>query len=74
MHIAGGVGVPVVALFGPTDSVATGPRGRAHGYILQEVPEGCVIPCFVDNCTTFNCMRNITVKTVMDLIEKHRLL
>ena len=31
MHVATAVGTPVVALFGPTDSVTTGPRGeRGH--------------------------------------------
>jgi len=37
MHIASGVGAPVVALFGPTDPKLTGPRGRGERLVLQYV-------------------------------------
>jgi len=44
LHIASGVGTPVVALFGPTSPVLTGPRGTGKKTILQFVPEGYSIP------------------------------
>jgi heptosyltransferase-1 len=36
MHIAAAVGTPVVAVFGPTDPVRTGPYGRAHRVIRAD--------------------------------------
>ncbi len=40
MHIASSVGAPVVALFGPTDSGNTGPRGNGPVLIMQENRNG----------------------------------
>ncbi|HEX3730619.1 MAG TPA: glycosyltransferase family 9 protein, partial [Opitutaceae bacterium] len=39
MHLANAVGVPLIALFGPTNPVRTGPVFRAPIRILQ--PPGC---------------------------------
>ncbi|MBI4972068.1 MAG: lipopolysaccharide heptosyltransferase II [Candidatus Omnitrophica bacterium] len=36
MHIASSVGTPVAAIFGPTDSANTGPRGKSPAIIFQE--------------------------------------
>jgi len=46
MHIASGVGAPVVALFGPTDPGLTGPRGTGEKIVLQFVPSGYSVPFF----------------------------
>jgi ADP-heptose:LPS heptosyltransferase len=35
LHIAGGVGAKTVALFGPTDSGKTGPRGKGRTVLIQ---------------------------------------
>lgn len=44
LHIASGVGTPVVALFGPTSPELTGPRGIGKKVILQFIPKGCSVP------------------------------
>jgi len=51
MHLAAALGVPVVALFGPTDPVRTGPYGSGHTVLRAPVPcagcrrRRCCVPC-----------------------------
>jgi len=40
MHIASSVGTPVAALFGPTDSAQTAPRGKSPVLIIEEPMNG----------------------------------
>jgi len=47
MHIAAAVGTPVVALFGPTSAVRTGPYGVGHQVLTGQVP---CRPCFSRTC------------------------
>jgi lipopolysaccharide heptosyltransferase II len=71
MHIAAGVGTTVIALFGPTDSVETGPRGIGESVILSATPERCTTPCFDMHCTDNECMRSLAAERVVHtLIEK----
>ena len=44
LHIAGGVGANVVGIFGPTDSIATGPKGRGRSVLIHYVPKGQRVP------------------------------
>ena len=46
MHIAAGVGTPVVGLFGPTDPKLTGPHGPGEKTILHYVPAGYTVPWY----------------------------
>lgn len=60
MHIAAAVGVPVVALFGPTDPVLTGPVGHGHTVLRQAVP---CSPCRFRDCPIdHRCLAWITVE------------
>lgn len=61
MHLAAGVGTPVVALFGPTNPGRTGPYGAGHRVIRRGLE---CMPCFRKRCETGNCMREITVEEV----------
>jgi heptosyltransferase I len=61
MHLAAGVGTPVIALFGPTDPARTGPYGAGHRVIRRGLD---CMPCFRKRCETRNCMREITVDEV----------
>jgi heptosyltransferase I len=47
MHIAAAVGTPVVALFGPTDPVRTGPYGDGHSVLTHDV---ACRPCLSRRC------------------------
>ena len=69
MHVAAAVGTPVVALFGSTDPVTTGPRGNSHVVIRKEV--SCT-PCLKRVCPTdHRCMDLITVDDVEEAIRQH---
>ncbi len=59
MHLAAALGVPVLALFGPTDPVRTGPYG-ARSRVLTAPPLPCM-PCLEDHCGRGDhaCLRNI---------------
>lgn len=64
MHIAAAVGTPVVALFGPTDPLRTGPLGP--GTVLRR--ELSCSPCLRRRCQiadTYRCMRDLGVAEVL---------
>ncbi len=48
MHVAAALGTPVLALFGATDPVVSGPRGPGPRRVLSD-PEPCS-PCFLRDC------------------------
>jgi heptosyltransferase-2 len=58
MHVAAAVGLPVVAVFGPTDPLGTAPV-TPRCTIVQEKPY--CSPCFLRRCPTdHRCMTSIT--------------
>lgn len=66
-HLAAAVGVPVVALFGPTDPALTAPRGADTSVIWKPPP--CA-PCFLPECPIEHpCMRAIGVVEVLEAVE-----
>lgn len=70
MHIAAACGVPVIAIFGPTNPVRTGPYGSNHIVIKSDIP--CA-PCYKKKCKSLKCLEGISVEMVSDyvrLIEK----
>ncbi|MBN2283095.1 MAG: lipopolysaccharide heptosyltransferase II [Deltaproteobacteria bacterium] len=68
MHVAAAMGTPVVALFGPTDPVRTGPYGEGHRVIRKNLP---CSPCFLKTCKTMQCMKEISVDEVFQaVVEK----
>ncbi|MFQ5329676.1 MAG: glycosyltransferase family 9 protein [Thermodesulfobacteriota bacterium] len=68
LHIAAAVGVPVIAIFGPTAPWRTGPYGE-NNLILTGGIE--CSPCFSRRCSksTLECMAAVTVKRVMEGVE-----
>ncbi len=70
MHIASGAGANVVALFGPTDSVETGPNGIGKHIVIHNLPPDCVTPCFNPVCGGNLCMENIKVDDVMSAVNE----
>ncbi|HKW63861.1 MAG TPA: lipopolysaccharide heptosyltransferase II [Candidatus Acidoferrum sp.] len=62
MHVAAGVGLPVVAVFGPTDPHGTAPV-TPRCTIVQQKPY--CSPCFLRHCPTdHRCMRAVTPEMV----------
>jgi len=62
MHVAAAVGLPVVAVFGPTDPFGTAPV-TPRCSIVQEKPY--CSPCFLRRCPTdHRCMAHVTPQAV----------
>jgi lipopolysaccharide heptosyltransferase II len=62
MHLAAAVGVPVVAIFGPTDERVTAPLGDREIIIEQVFCRPCMLrDCPIDH----RCMKRITVDRVL---------
>jgi heptosyltransferase-1 len=78
MHIGVALGVPVVALFGPTDPVMTGPYGWSRirseegnkNLKVVKAPVPCS-PCFKKKCREPLCMSGINVETVLKEIKEY---
>ncbi len=68
MHLAAGVGTPVVALFGPTDPKLTGPYGDGHAIITKEMD---CRPCLKRQCASKACMVQITPKDVCEAVRPY---
>ena len=72
MHIAAAVGTPVVALFGPTSAVRTGPYGVGHGVLTGKVP---CSPCFSRTCHNtlpLECLRSVSSEQVLAAARARR--
>jgi heptosyltransferase-2 len=66
MHMASSLKVPLVAIFGSTDPVATGPRGPKARVIRHQVD--CA-PCMKPECPKdFRCMLNIKPEDVWEIM------
>lgn len=72
MHIAVALNVPVVALFGPTDPLRTGPYGwqRDRNKVVVRLNVPCS-PCFKRKCGNPVCMTDISVGMVMKEVIKN---
>jgi len=66
MHLAAALGVPVVALFGPTDAVRTGPYGAGH--VVIHAPVAC-LRCRRRRCAV-SCMDKISPQRVFDAVRR----
>ena len=71
MHIAAAVDTPIVAVFGPSKSVETGPYGNKNIVVEKDYP--CRFTCDESVCShhVFNaCMADILVEDVFDAVKK----
>jgi ADP-heptose:LPS heptosyltransferase len=65
LHIANASGAKrIIALFGPTDPLITGPYPASNLTILQK-KIGCKIPCYAVDCKDNRCMKAITPEDVL---------
>jgi len=70
MHVAAAVGVPTVALHGPTNPHKWGPVGDNHVVIQSPIPcSPCLDLGFDYGCTSHPCMGMITVDGVFDAVS-----
>ena len=70
MHVAAAVGIPVVAVFGPTSPACTGPYGDGHAVLTS--PVDCR-PCFRRQChnpNTYECLTRISVQNVVQAAQR----
>jgi lipopolysaccharide heptosyltransferase I len=67
MHIAAALGRPLVAIFGPTNPVRTGPYGRPDCVARVDIP---CSPCYSRHCSHHSCLRWLTVEQVMSVAER----
>ena len=74
MHIAAAVGTPVVALFGSTNHIRSGPYGNEHTVVQSGINLGCN-PCHPGRhpggCGAGSCevIAGISVEQVLDAVE-----
>ena len=67
MHLAAAAGVPVAAIFGPTNERVTAPLGD-HDVIIHQV---FCRPCMLRDCPIdHRCMRGISVDVVFDAVSR----
>lgn len=68
MHLAAALGIPVVAIFGPTDEKRTAPLGKQHIIIKKAFP---CSPCNHRICPSdHRCMTAVTVDEVYQAVIK----
>ncbi len=76
MHIAAAVGTPVVALFGSTNHIRSGPYGDSHTVLQSGINLGCN-PCHPGRrpggCGAGSCevIARITVEQVLEAMESY---
>lgn len=69
MHIAAALGIPVVAMFGPTSAIRTGPYGAGHRVLTRQLP---CSPCFSRVCRhspKMECLHLIKPNDVVEAIR-----
>jgi len=70
LHLASSVGAKVIALFGPTHPLITGPRGRGPAVVIHK-DVGCnKAACYYLECPDNQCMKRIEVEDVILAYEK----
>lgn len=70
MHVAAALGKPVVALFGPTDPLRTGPYGQVEFALRAPQPPACA-PCLKPICRhseSLACLNRITPAQVASAV------
>lgn len=68
MHIAAALNIPVYAIFGPANPIRTGPYGKIHTIIQEDLE---CSPCYAKKpCENYKCMDQISVDKVLGLIKQ----
>lgn len=67
MHLAAALARPLVALYGPTNPLRTGPYARPNSVIRLDIP---CSPCYSRHCSHQSCLRWLGIEPVLALAEK----
>jgi len=70
MHVAVALGIRVVAMFGPTSPLDTGPYGSGHAVLRSGIP---CSPCFSRTCrntTELECLRSVSPESVFQAVRQ----
>jgi lipopolysaccharide heptosyltransferase II len=71
MHIGAALGIPIIALFGPTAPEKTGPYGWKSNRNLKVLRASVPCsPCFKKKCKEPLCMDKITVEMVLEALKE----
>ncbi len=72
MHIAAALGIPTIAIFGPTDPLKTGPYGwqTNRNFKVIRADISCR-PCRNKTCKEFICMSSIHAETVFAALKEY---
>jgi heptosyltransferase-2 len=67
MHLGAMIGLPIIALFGPTDPSRTAPVGRCHRVISRQLD--CA-PCLEPRCPLKHnaCLHELATETVTEAV------
>lgn len=69
MHMGAALHVPLIALFGSTDDVLTGPYAEKQATVINKKAD--CSPCFKRTCPIdFRCMKQITVDEIATIAEQ----
>ncbi len=70
MHISAALGVPTIALFGPTDPTRHGPYGKGNTVLKKDIE---CSPCYKRECKMKNnaCMKAIHPEDVVEAVKKY---
>ena len=69
-HLAAALGIETVAVFGPTDPVQWGPRGRNVSVVTHDVNCSPCDPSMMKACAHRKCLAELTPSLVIGLLEK----
>ena len=70
MHVAAALGIHVVAMFGPTSPVDSGPYGSGHVVLRSGIP---CSPCFSRTCrniTQLECLHSVSPESVFQAVRQ----
>ena len=69
-HLSAALGIPTIAIFGPTDRTIWSPRGKKVVTVHREIP---CSPCFEERffqCQHFDCLKKIDVEDVLEGLRR----
>ena len=69
LHLAAAVGIPTVAIFGPSDPALFAPRGPLSFVVRKNLPCSPCDDLHPGGCATRPCLEGIEISEVMDAID-----